>query len=530
MSLQVQDLTYIHPDQEVLFQGISFSIPDGAKCAIVGNNGCGKSTLLRLMSRRLRPTSGSVVCGSDPYLVPQHTGQYDSLTVAEALGISKELHALHAILAGDVSERNFQDLDNRWNIEEEAAIALDGWRLGHLSLDTPLGRLSGGEKTEVFLAGIALCHPEVILLDEPTNHLDWDARERLYDWMERAAGTLIAVSHDRALLNRVSGLYELSDKGIRFYPMRYDAYKERKESERQAMISRLENQRKELRKAREEARDAMERQRKHDTRGEKLSARKGVARIAMGNLKNRAENSTLRLDKVQREKIQSMRDGIKELQSAVSDTEAMRVDFQASDLYAGKRLVGIQAMNFAYGDNRRLWRENLDLTIYSGERIWLTGGNGSGKSTLLRLITRILEPTEGHIYRDDHLRYVFLDQEYSLLRPDLTVREQAERFNATLPEHELNIRLSRLLFPRESWEKRCACLSGGERMRLALCCLMIGQDTPDLIIADEPTNNIDIENMDILSAVLNDFGGTLIVVSHDRAFVESLRTDRRIDL
>ena len=141
-----------------------------------------------------------------------------------------------------------------------------------------------------------------------------------------------------------------------------------------------------------------------------------------------------------------------------------------------------------------------------------------------------MEPTEGHIYRDDHLRYVFLDQEYSLLRPDLTVREQAERFNATLPEHELNIRLNRLLFPRESWEKRCACLSGGERMRLALCCLMIGQDTPDLIIADEPTNNIDIENMDILSAVLNDFGGTLIVVSHDRAFVESLRTDRRIDL
>ena len=530
MSLQVHDLSYIHPDREILFQEIDFSVEENTKCAIIGHNGSGKSTLLRIMAFRLKPASGFVHCESEPYFIPQHFGQYDSLTVAEALGISDELQALHAILNGDVSESNFARLNDKWGIEEQATEALGQWGIGHIALDARLDTLSGGEKTKVFLSGIRLHHPEIVLMDEPTNHLDLAGRKMLYDYIGRSSETLVVVSHDRAMLNMMSALYEMSADGVRFYPMNYDSYKAQKDAEIQSKVAQLENRQKELKKARKEARDAMERQQKHSVRGEKRNEKKGIARIVMGNLQDRAENSTSRLNRVQQEKLQAMRDEISDIRSSIADTDTMKIDFGASGLHNGKRLIDARQINFTYGENRKLWQENLSLTVYSGERIWLTGNNGSGKSTLLKLMTGMLEPSEGTVHIADNLRYVYLDQEYSLIRDDSTVLEQITGFNPIMPEHELKICLDRFLFPRDVWDKKCVCLSGGERMRLALCCLMVSQSAPDVIIADEPTNNIDIANIDILTAILNGYKGTLIVVSHDTGFIEELGMDRKLDL
>lgn len=134
------------------------------------------------------------------------------------------------------------------------------------------------------------------------------------------------------------------------------------------------------------------------------------------------------------------------------------------------------------------------------------------------------------MYRADDLNYVYLDQEYSFIRNDRTVLEQATEFNAAMQEHELKICLNRFLFTQAMWDKRCACLSGGERMRLALCCLMVSQNTPDIIIADEPTNNIDIVNVDILTSLLREYRGTLIVISHDAVFIDELSIEKEISL
>lgn len=531
MSIQIQNLTYIHPDKEILFQNLTFSIASHARCAIIGENGVGKSTLLQIIAHKLKSASGTVVEEETPYFVPQHLGQYNERTVAEALDVSRELNALHAILRGEVTEENLACLNEKWDLEEQVTAALGKWDLSHVSPDTPMRELSGGEKTKVFLAGITLHRPGLVLLDEPTNHLDLAGREKVYAFLAAFPGTIVVVSHDRTLLNRMSAMYEMSADGIRFYPMNYNAYKEWKEAELQSKTAQLENRKKELKKAQKEAKEAMERQQKHNVRGEKQSEKKGIARIAMGNLQNRAENSTAKLSKVKQEKLQGMNEEIRTIKSSISLASTIKIDFHSSTLHAGRKMIEAKGMNFAYPGMPPLWGQGLEFTVYSGERIRLTGANGSGKSTLLELMVGLKNPTEGTIHRADNLNYVYLDQEYSLIRNDRTILEQVTAFNATaLQEHEIKICLNRFLFTQAMWDKRCACLSGGERMRLALCCLMVGRNTPDIIIADEPTNNIDIVNVDILTSILKEYHGTLIVVSHDVVFLDELSVEKEISL
>ncbi len=172
----------------------------------------------------------------------------------------------------------------------------------------------------------------------------------------------------------------------------------------------------------------------------------------------------------------------------------------------------------------------MSFQITSGERIALKGMNGSGKTTLIKLILGSIEPQTGNVYRADN-RSVYIDQDYSLIENELSIYAQAQKFNTfALQEHEVKTRLNRFLFTKDVWEKPCIALSGGERMRLALCCLTIGNQAPDLIVLDEPTNNLDIQNIKILTNAVNDYQGTLIVVSHDETFLEQINIKRMIQL
>ena len=204
MSISIQQISYIHPDKEVLFSDLNFAISKGQKLGLVGNNGCGKSTLLQIIAGQLSPSSGVIVRPDDLYYIPQHFGQYDSLTIAQALQIERKQQALHAILAGDVSNENFTILNDDWNIEERSIAALDLWGLGQFTLSYPMNLLSGGEKTRVFLAGMDIHHPSVILMDEPTNHLDVKYKLALMEHLKRfhAHGTVIIVLHDLSLAAR----------------------------------------------------------------------------------------------------------------------------------------------------------------------------------------------------------------------------------------------------------------------------------------------------------------------------------------
>ena len=306
-------------------------------------------------------------------------------------------------------------------------------------------------------------------------------------------------------------------------------YKEQKEVHRNALQQQLEEKEKALRLARKTAREMEERKARQNTRGEKASIKKGIPRILLGGLKNHAENSSSKLSNVHAEKTDKIQQEITNLKGSLPQTNKLKTDFNASALHIGKILVTAQNINFHYPDsNTNLWTVPLSFQLRSGNRFCIKGDNGSGKTTLLKLITGELTPTGGTIERAD-FTYIYLDQEYSLIQNEYTVSEQAEAFNLRhLPEHETKTILNRYLFPQDVWNKPCSKLSGGEKMRLAFCCLMIADNTPDLFILDEPTNNLDIESIEIITATIRNYQGTVLAVSHDRDFLKETGIEQEI--
>ena len=526
VCLTAHDISYIHTDREKLFEHLNFSVHDHDKVALIGNNGTGKSTLLNILSGSIKPTTGTVKSANIPYVVPQHVGQFNTCTVAGALQIQQKLGALQHILQGDTSNENLKILNEDWNIIERSREALDKWELQYISLDMKMEDLSGGEKTKVFLSGIGIHQPEIILLDEPTNHLDTHARRMLYDLINTFNHALVVVSHDRILLDMLNPVYELDHRGITVYGGNFAFYKQQKELERSALEEKLKEKEKELQVAKKTARKAQERKNKSDARGWKQHEGK-VPRIAMKLMENRAEGSASKLKEIHSEKISGISGEIQNIRNELRDLEEMKVNFESAHLHKGKILATAEKMNFSY-ENHLLWDENLNFQIRSGERIVIKGPNGSGKTTLIKLIVGKLKPSSGILNRAN-FNTVYIDQEYSLIKNHLSIYEQAQQFNrGDLQEHEVKIRLNRFLFDKETWHKPCSTLSGGERMKLMLCCLMIENRAPDVFALDEPTNNLDIQNIEILTATLKTYQGTILVVSHDTYFLKEINTTREI--
>ncbi len=527
--LRLQNISYTHPNKDLLFDSIDLTVNKHDKIALIGNNGAGKSTLLKIIAGQCQPSAGNMTVLAQPYDVPQHFGQYNDLTVGQALQVERKLTALREIENGNATEENYALLDDDWTIEERCHQALRNWQLTDLDLQQKMGTLSGGQKTKLFLAGISIHQPELILLDEPSNHLDYLSRQVLYDLLQSTPSTLIVVSHDRKLVNLFGKVCELSKHGIAVYGGNYEFYLQQKQAENLALNQNIQSKEKTLRKAREKERQTIERQQKLDSRGKSKQEKAGVARIMMNTLRNNAENSTAKMKTVHAEKIDGISQDLQELRAALPDIAKMKFGFDDSALHRGKILVTATNLNFRYG-TQPLWPDSLNFQITSGERIVLKGANGSGKTTLVKLILGNLENHIGTIYRADS-QSVYVDQDYSLIDKRLKMYEQVQKFNASaLQEHEVKNRLSRFLFTKDDWDKPCSALSGGERMRLLLCCLTVYQQSPDLIILDEPTNNLDIQNIEILTAAINEYRGTLLVVSHDERFLEEVHIDRTIQL
>lgn len=527
--LILQNISYTHPNKNLLFENINLTVSRHEKIALIGNNGSGKSTLLKLIAKELQPLSGELFLETEPYFVPQIFGQYNDLTIAQALKIEHKLNALQEILTGNVTEENYTTLDDDWTIEERCNEALKHWQLTNLNWSQKMETLSGGQKTKVFLAGISIHQPEMVLLDEPSNHLDVAGRQLLYDFIQSTQSTVIMVSHDRKILNLLPKVAELGKRGITIYGGNYDFYTEQKQIENNALNQDLQSKEKALRKAKEKERETLDRQQKLDSRGKGKQEKAGVSRIMLNTLRNIAENSTSKLKSVHTEKIGGIREELQELRSALPDIDKMKFGFDNSSLHKGKILIKAHELNFSY-NNQPLWEDPLSFEITSGERLVLEGLNGSGKTTLIKLILGKLEAKTGEIYRADN-QTVYIDQDYSLIDNRFKVYEQAQQFNVSaLQEHEIKIRLNRFLFTKDDWEKSCSALSGGEKMRLILCCLTINNQSPDIIILDEPTNNLDIQNIEILTAAINDYEGTLIVVSHDETFLDEIKIEQTIQI
>lgn len=527
MSIIVSGVSFHYYQQQPLFENINLSVVSGRKVSVIGNNGTGKSTLLKLISGELKVSSGSVYCASTPYYIPQQIG-ITGISVSQALGVSDKIEALQAICNGSDEHEYYDILADDWDIESRCRIALDSWGLSHIELTLPIDALSGGEKTKLFLTGISIHQPSIILLDEPTNHLDYTSRQKLYDLISDSKVTIIIVSHDITLLNLLEETYELTPQELKLYGGNYDFYKTQKELEEQALNQQINAEESALRLARKKAQKVRERQDKRVNRGAKETS--GVPRIILKGRQDKGENTGAKLSGKHTDIISEKQQHLAALQQKQPINSELKIDFGNIQWHNGKLLIQATDVNFGYVSDKLLWETPLKIEIRSGERIHIIGDNGSGKTTLLKLLIGEQLPSVGKIIKAD-FSSIYLDQEYSKVKTSKTLLELAQEYNYhSLLDHEIKLRLHRALFPKEMWDKSCHVLSGGERMRLILCCLMISNQTPDLFILDEPTNNLDLLSLDILTSTIKNYQGTLLVISHDKRFVEEIGITKTIEL
>ncbi len=232
---------------------------------------------------------------------------------------------------------------------------------------------------------------------------------------------------------------------------------------------------------------------------------------------------------VHSERINEVNEHLKKIRSQIQDYQVLKIDLRKSNLHQGKILIEAQDINFGY-DNDLLWRNALNFQLRSGDRVRVEGKNGSGKTTLVKLITGSLAPSSGRMYTGD-FECLYIDQEYSMIDPQLSVFEQVQRFNVRhLPESELKTWLHYHQFQREMWDRKSGGLSGGEKMKLALCCIAISNNMPDLLVLDEPTNNLDIQSQEVLTHAVKNFNGSLLVISHDEYFIKEIGIDQHVRL
>ncbi|MFD5583062.1 ABC-F family ATP-binding cassette domain-containing protein [Streptomyces sp. NPDC058733] len=517
-SLTCTALSFAWPDGTVVLDGLDAAFGPG-RTGLVGVNGSGKSTLLKLIAGELTPSDGTVRATGEIGYLPQNVTLDTTLRVDEALGIAARRAALHAIEAGDAAEEHFETLGDDWDVEERALATLGELGLGHLALDRTVGEVSGGESVLLRLAALLLRRPEVLLLDEPTNNLDLYARRRLYAAVESWPGVTVVVSHDRELLERVDRIADLRGGEITWYGGNFTAYEEALAVEQEAAERMLRVAEADLRKQKRELADAQVKLARRKRYGQKMWDNKREPKIVMGARKRAAQESAGKHRILHEERLAEARERLDDAAEAVRDDDEIRVDLPYTAVPAGRGVLTLRDLELAHGA-----RVGGGFDLYGPERIALIGRNGAGKTTLLRTIAGELAPVAGEA--TVHVPLRFLPQRLDVLDDELTVAENVARFAPGATNNRIRAQLARFLFRGARADQRAATLSGGERFRAALAALMLAEPAPQLLMLDEPTNNLDMASVRQLTTALESYEGALLVASHDLPFLQSLGITR----
>jgi ATPase subunit of ABC transporter with duplicated ATPase domains len=518
LSLTCTSLSFAWPDGTPVFEDLQIAFGPG-RTGLVGVNGAGKSTLLKLIAGELTPTDGTVRVAGEVGYLPQNVTLDTALRVDEALGIAATRAALHAIEAGDVAEEHFAAVGDDWDVEERALATLGQLGLGHVDLDRTIGEISGGESVLLRLAALLLRRPDVLLLDEPTNNLDLFARRRLYDAVSAWSGVMIVVSHDRELLDLVDQIADLRAGEVTWYGGNYSVYEEALGTEQEAAERMVRVAEADLKKQKRELVDAQVKLARRKRYGQKMFEQKREPKIVMGARKRAAQESAGKHRIMHEEKLAEAKERLDEAVEAVRDDDEIRVDLPYTAVPPGRTVLTALDLRLRYGA-----RVDGGLDLRGPERIALVGRNGAGKTTLLRTIAGELEPVGGEVRAHVPLR--FLPQRLDVLDDGLTVAENVARYAPGATNNRVRARLARFLFRGARADQPAATLSGGERFRAALAALMLAEPAPQLLMLDEPTNNLDMASVRQLTTALESYEGALIVASHDLPFLESLGITR----
>jgi ATPase subunit of ABC transporter with duplicated ATPase domains len=368
--------------------------------------------------------------------------------------------------------------------------------------------------------------PDLLLLDEPTNNLDADGRAAVADLLQRWRGGAIVASHDRALLERVDRIVELSPIGVTVFGGGWSEFKAARDAARDRAEVELDRAGSTLRRTEREAQQAKERQDKRDKAGRAKRAKGDAPKMLLDAQQERAENTASRTGRITERLIGDSAEALEEARAKVEVLTPLRFTLPETNLPAGRDVLSFQNVVMEQGA-RRLFGP-LTFDIRGPERLALRGPNGSGKTTLLRLITGELTPTSGVVKRGADP--AFLDQHVSLLQPQASILDNIRRLNPQLSNNEAYAALARFAFRNEAALRIAGTLSGGERLRAGLACVFARSEPPQLLILDEPTNHLDLAAIEELEHALASFDGALIVVSHDDAFLKTIGAMREIRL
>ncbi|MDX2356088.1 ATP-binding cassette domain-containing protein [Dietzia sp. PP-33] len=520
-SLVLSDVAYAFPDDTPLFTGLDLTVGPGLT-SLVGRNGAGKSTLLRLSAGELTPSHGAISVDAEParppsvaYLPQQLADAPAARTLADELGVGSRLAAIERIEEGRGRDDDFATIGDDWSVAGRS-VAL----LAELGLPTdlgrPLGALSGGERTLAALAGRLLSGPRVLLLDEPTNNLDRRARARLFDALDRfTAGRdrlALVVSHDLELLERVDATVELRAGRCRVFGGPYSHYREVVDAEQAAALQSLTGARNDLRAERRDKAEGAEKASRRVAQGRRVQAAGGMPKILMNARRSSAQESAGRLRAVHEQGVEQARARMQAADAGVRREDLLRIPMPDPGLPAGR--IVLDTLDPVAGR----------VHLAGSARVRVAGPNGSGKTTLLR---RLLDDDDDEVV---HVPWALLPQDLRIEHPDRSVVDEIRAVRPEADPEQVHAHAARMLFTGEAGFRALGDLSGGERLRAALAARLFARPVPQLLVLDEPTNNLDLDGVEVLADALAQWRGALVLVSHDDAFCERVGVDDVITL
>ncbi len=501
---------------DTIIKNISFNLQENDKAGLVGVNGAGKSTLFKIITGELLQETGELFISKDTtlgYLKQNAALNTDNTLWQELLEVFSGLVAMEQDikrLEQEISTTSGQDklealmkeygrLTDRFSylggFEYNSRIrgVLRGLGFSDSEFESRVSILSGGQKTRLALAKVLLEEPDILLLDEPTNHLDISAVEWLEDYLKTYKKCLLVISHDRYFLDSVTNkTIEIENKAGNLYNSNYTGFLKQKAINREIQEKHYQLQQREI--ARQEA--IIEQQRRF----------------------NREKNI------VTAESRQKVLDRMVKLDKPQEAPQKMRIKFNQA-ISSGNDVLELASVSKAYGDKGLF--NNISFRVKKGERVFLLGPNGCGKSTLLKIISGKLAATSGTYNFGAKVNLGYYDQEMEGLNEDNTILDEVWSVNQKLIQTEVRSALAAFLFTGEEVFKKISVLSGGEKSRVSLLKLIFSE--ANFIILDEPTNHLDINSREILESALMEYEGTMLIVSHDRYFIDKLAT-RIIDI
>lgn len=512
------------PDGRILFSDLDLHL-DGRPTGLVGRNGVGKSVLARLLAGEIAPTSGKRNASGRVRYLPQQIHVPDGATVASLAGVDAWLEALARIEAGSTDAHDFDTLGDRWDIRQQLAQALDAQGLPGLDPDRAAATLSGGEAMRVALAGAFLSEADFLILDEPSNHLDALQRQRLHAQLAQWPNGLLVISHDRRLLDTFARIEELSPHGLRTYGGGYGFYAARKAEEQAQAQRELEQTRAAVQRQERALREQQERQQRRQARGNRDARDANLPPILLGLRKSRSEDSAGRFAARQQAAREQLAGKLRD--AARKQEPSVELALFAPDAGAAQDRIVLR-MQGAVLPHVPATARGLDLFLTGRQRVGVTGPNGSGKSTLLRAMAGQVTPSAGRCMA--HVPVAWLDQRLAGLDPAASVLAQLRQANPEAGEAALRTRLALLGLGAGLIEGPAGQLSGGERLKAALACVLYAAQPAGLLLLDEPGNHLDLAGLEALESMLRQYRGALVVVSHDEALLERLDLTHRLHL